>query len=895
MQIKKTSLNKSLFPPFIANNRFVLLFLMIVIIGLSFMACLWFLDKSYIVYYMEKGKNLFLSQAEQIRDSETYLQKENGLPTLSLDIPFDSLEQIKQKRVEAINTGVLLSTDEDLVNAKAILDNGATVKIEMRLKGDWVDHIESQKWSYRIHAKGDGQILGMTNFSIQSPDTRQFLYEWAYHKHLIEEGILTTRYSFINVVENGEFKGVYAIEESFTTELIESQQSRAGIILRFDEDSLWINRANFIEDSHETYNLALTQGLFMVTEMEQARIEVFQSKSVTEDPVLKEEAQTAISLLRGYQNGSLSAAQVFDIEKFGRFLAITDFWASNHATYWHNLRFYYNPVTSLLEPVAYDGDTARYPSSSLAKIFGEEAYFKDAAIRRSYAAELERLTSQEYLLELEKKLSDEITPFQSALLEEYGETLISTPWRFLESRRILMQNQIHPPFPVQGVYAIDKQGISPILTVKLNNLMILPVRILGVEIITNDQTIYIDESQLDIKGDLLQSTVYPEINFIGAEDSIPAPQANISVSLFSEQFSALQTSEINQYNAVVQISGVSETHRIPLMLDSIEQNIINRPQVLFANADDVFDQHPYLIKQDEQTIIIESGDWTVTGDLIIPEQYRLIIMPGTTLRFDEEAILLTSNRILAKGTEANPIHLTASQNHWAGIVVLSAEQKSILNYTMIENTASINREGWILTGGVTFYESPVRIFYTSFTDHIGEDALNIIHSEYELVYVKFSNSASDALDTDFSDGLIEHCSFNQIDGDAIDVSGSKTTIKDTVMTMISDKAVSAGENSIVNITGITIDTANIGIASKDLSIVNVNEIDLKHISLAGFAAYIKKPVFGPATIVGKYVMQTDVEILALVQTGSSVTLDEQPIDTQDLDVSVLYDLGILGN
>ena len=85
-----------------------------------------------------------------------------------------------------------------------------------------------------------------------------------------------------------------------------------------------------------------------------ADISSFQSGKIQLDPVLSAEAETARSLLRSFENGTLPASQVFDVRLMGRFFAISDLWAACHGTNWHNLRFYYNPITTRLEPVVFD-------------------------------------------------------------------------------------------------------------------------------------------------------------------------------------------------------------------------------------------------------------------------------------------------------------------------------------------------------------------------------------------------------------------------------------------------------------------------------------------------------------------------------------------------------------
>ena len=633
----------------------------------------------------------------------------------------------------------------------------------------------------------------------------------------------------------------------------------------------------------------------MVTGAEQANIQVFQSNSVTSNPALSEEAQTAIALLRGFQDGSLHADEVFDVDKFGLFLAISDYWGGNHATYWHNLRFYYNPVTSLLEPVAYDGDTGHYPTDELARVFSDETYFQDPQIRRAYAEQLERITTSAYLDDLISTLDPQLQQYMPALVEEYGPIMVTSPWDYLRSRRVLLIDQITPAFPVQGRYAIEQTNDGNELHISLDNLMILPVKILGVVYETENEEIKLDINQFTIDGDVLNDLPIPEITFIGDEHTDTSPEVNMSAIIDSTDAAELLDEEQPVIRAIVQISGLSKQYEIELTQDYVAQQISDRPQVLLSQAQNVIERHPFLVQQDNETLVVEQGQWDVVGDLIIPPQYQLVILPGTTLRFEENAILLLGNRILSKGTSLQPITLTAKNEHWAGMVVLNAKEKSVMEYTQIEKTASINRDGWILTGGVTFYKSPMQLYNTTFSDHIGEDALNIIHTTYKMVGVSISNSFADALDTDFSDGVLENCTFYNIGGDAIDVSGSQTTVVDSTMRLITDKAVSAGENSSITMRNITIDTATIGVVSKDLSTVEITDINLHDVSYAGFSAYIKKPVYGPASITATGVISTNVDTLALVQQENTVILDGNVMPTVALDVKTLYDLGILGN
>jgi hypothetical protein len=184
--------------------------------------------------------------------------------------------------------------------------------------------------------------------------------------------------------------------------------------------------------------------------------------------------------------------------------------------------------------------------------------------------------------------------------------------------------------------------------------------------------------------------------------------------------------------------------------------------------------------------------------------------------------------------------------------------------------------GWTLTGGVTFYESDVSIDNSLFRESRGEDALNIISSKFTLTHVDFQNTASDAFDSDFSNGQVTGGMYANIGrvgtgGDAIDTSGSEIVIEGTRFDGVSDKAISVGEQSRARISGVTVARATSGVVSKDGSLVEIDRSAIDGSSLAGLMAYTKKAEYGPARLVAD---QVDI-------TGSQ--------STDAIDVDALYD------
>ena len=232
----------------------------------------------------------------------------------------------------------------------------------------------------------------MQRFSLQAPLTRNFVSEWAFHENLIRENILTTRYDFVNVIINGDHKGVYAFEESFTEDLLESQERREGIIVRYNEDLMWtdwVNVGHFPEIGH----FWLTEGF------DKSEIIPFRGTHISRAPELTEELIAATELLYSLEHGLIPISEVLDEELWGRYYAITDLWAAGHATIWHNQRFYYNPVSGLLEPIAFDGLALplRYQNNILADLFSHEPFFNTPGVQKAYIKTLERITTPEYI------------------------------------------------------------------------------------------------------------------------------------------------------------------------------------------------------------------------------------------------------------------------------------------------------------------------------------------------------------------------------------------------------------------------------------------------------------------------------------------------------------------
>jgi len=110
-------------------------------------------------------------------------------PELNLTIEDRDLKKLRKKRTEALNRGNLITGSKDLVKAK-LKEGEKELDAQVRLKGDLLDHLQGNKWSFRIIPEKGQAWNGMQVFSVHNAASRANLLEWVFHQMLIDEDIL---------------------------------------------------------------------------------------------------------------------------------------------------------------------------------------------------------------------------------------------------------------------------------------------------------------------------------------------------------------------------------------------------------------------------------------------------------------------------------------------------------------------------------------------------------------------------------------------------------------------------------------------------------------------------------------------------------------------------------
>ena len=830
-----------------------------------------------------------------LQNQETLLSffEKNDLQSLNIDISYKSSNKIAVKRENALKIDRLIATDEDFVPAR-IHHNDRSFDVKMRLKGDLPDHWDSEKSSYRVKMKDKKNIMGMTRFSLQQPGTRGDTSQWLFLKNLQMEKLLAVDYEFVNLSVNGKKMGIYAMENHFTKEFLESQNKREGIIISFDEHRFW---SKFPPNQSNVSWASVYQA---------ADLSVRNNKEVQSSITLEQQKEIAVNLLRGLKEKKLEGHQVFDSGLMGKFLAICRIWNAEHALLTHNINFYLNPLTCLLEPIGFDGMPGVQTDSPICYFSGGRIpdnwinqVLRSPVVAESYIRHLSAFSKNSYLNKLVTTFKDQEIHLRRLLLynlifesdadiwsSNYS-LLTFDVWNMLAKRLSTIRNELNEPKPVYA-YARPLGEHSSVVEIIVRNAMTQPIEVIGFE---NGNDFVVAKACIDT----------PRKPIVSASDEniiIPIQKFG-QTSLRGDHKFILHKSMIlnkkdNSIYLQVRLLGLKNTLSLEIPLDSFHINLNELP--LFTKINEPQEKYKF-IRKEEKTFIIEAGNHHIMEDLIFPANSRVIVSSGTILSFEENSSFISRSPVIAIGSLNKPIIFTSKNKTWPGIFITGSGSESVFEHVQISNTTGVgtginpegvNRSGWTLTGGATFHKSPVKLKNCIIENSHAEDALNIFSTSFTIRNSIFKNTNSDAFDGDFSDGNVSHCVFIEIGGDALDFSGSKVVISKTTVSEVHDKGLSVGEASEIIITNCSFDRIGFGVASKDNSFVTSDNLTINEAKIAAFAAYQKKEIFGPSKIktVNHSISNTKTHFLS--QQGSTILSNGIRIAEKTFNSNTLY-------
>jgi hypothetical protein len=796
-----------------------------------------------------------------------YLKGQFSNPeSININIKHMDMEKLEYDRIKMVrwHSGVSDGVKPEFEYVSAQIGSfNKEVNVKMRLKGDRKIHYENlETASFRIKIKADNKLFGMKLFSIQKPRSRNYLGEWCFNKMMEDEGIISPRYEFINVIINGKNCGIYAMEEHYAKELIENNNNKEGPIIRFSESS-------------SVY-------------FKEATIEPFKATKWNE----KENfplAEKAINLLEAFRSNRLKISQVFDVKKMAMFFAIADLNDARHGLVTKSIRLYYNPITSRLEPIPFDGHTGTSFTFMMAAELGinpiknwtfdnDSEWFRmffndpksyDATFYKSYIQALRKLSNPEYLDNFFNNYHDEIENNLNIIYSEFPLhdnefSFGPAPYYFERDSYYTQQNNISNFLKdTKGRAFFHSFQDNSILIDIQNNHKALPYEIVSLNC---GENIFFPSEETVI----IVTSKYGEIRYPKRVKFITNKKIDTTLE-----------NRLECITVTARYPGDSETFPIEVfpwkyadkteLLKDVTRSKSDLDKVDFINVD----ENRKEIKFIKDKINLESN-------LIFPSGYNVIIEEGTVINQAKGTIILSYSPIQMIGNNNNPI-IVQSLNKaepGQGIVIMQAQNKSFFKNVEFHNLGSPIFNNWELSGSIVLFESEIELDSVIFSNNRSEDALNIIRSKFVISNSIFLDIQSDAIDIDFGEGIISSTKFTNSGNDAIDISGSNVNINQIIIDNAGDKGISVGEKSRLKGHHVKVINTEIGIACKDLSDLELSNVSINDTKV-GFTVFEKKPEYGPATININQLAIENVKIPYMIEKGSSMKVDGIYIDIID--------------
>ncbi|MFT5197437.1 MAG: hypothetical protein ACI87O_000076 [Planctomycetota bacterium] len=215
-----------------------------------------------------------------------------------------------------------------------------------------------------------------------------------------------------------------------------------------------------------------------------------------------------------------------------------------------------------------------------------------------------------------------------------------------------------------------------------------------------------------------------------------------------------------------------------------------------------------------------SGTVRVSGQETIRD--LVIIEPGTILEMEEGASRIFEGRVLAMGTQENPIIVRPADEGQApwGTLAVRGPGSSDSRFEFCQMSGGSGWKRYLAEYSSMFSihnAASVRVLDCEFRD--GKIVDDMVHAVYadDLLFKNclFERSFGDALDIDISEGRVENCEFVNSGNDSLDLMTSTVVVVDTIVIGSGDKAFSVGEGSHVIILNSLIQDCLLGAQVKD--------------------------------------------------------------------------------
>lgn len=786
--------------------------------------------------------NLLIEKIESPRIVNPY-----NPPMVNLEIGEEWLGELEKRRADAISTGILIESESEWTEGR-ILQSNEEVPLELRLKGDWLDIMRTDKWAFRVKTKKSYSWNGLQRFTLETPSVKNYLREWLFHKFLQQEDIIAPRYDFVKVQLNNKNAGVYAYEEHFDRPLLEYNNRENGPILKFSDEAYWLNLRREVSGFGEKGNRQFIQNF------EVSQVQPFRQDLTQTNVALGNQFTIAKDLMYQYKHNLRPADEIFDVDKMAKFYAITDVMQAYHGMIWHNQRFYYNPKSARIEPIGFDGFGSKVKPWRDKPFIGYLVYnadfkddglyvnlFKNEAFVKAYFGYLYNYTDYQFLADVLASLESDLRQ-RELFIQRDSASYSFDEKDILDNARHIRSYLI--PFNNQSVQAFTQGFSGNAKQVKITNYHGIPLEVVG-----------FGNSALNVRDELET----PKVLEVNLPNQLP---------------------EYVTFKVGQDVSHVF--YRIPT-IDSVFNSALQPwsavrkqtpEQELYAQAN--VQNNPYYTVSG-RNILFKKGTYTVNKNIVIPKGYKVNFQAGVKLNMVGGSIFLSKSPVFMAGTKAEPIEITSSDNRGNGFSVLQTTGKSTLSYVTFKNLNTLSYKGWELSGSVTFYEADVWIENCTFQNNNATSALNVVRSDFEITRSTFLGNIRQDIDLAYGKGEISYSIFNNTGGSAIDIKSCIAKVTEVDITGSQEYGISAADGSQVKINSSKVSKSTTAVASKGSSVVDISYIEIRNCQ-RGFTIFKGKPELGSSEINVEKYQATGFKYLHSIEPGSILRLPEKTIN-----------------
>ena len=779
---------------------------------------------------------------------------------------------VDEKDIELLESDLPASARLQFIQSHIKIDKPEFLgEAQFRYRGGLPMHWLYDKKSYRVKLAPYNTYRGERQFNLVNPTTIQTIIDWISYDMARSIGLLTPEYFPARVFINNEYNGLHFFLSKIDESFLRKNKRMPGSIYSGDTKLI-------INPYLKTYRK--TNTLFDNADGTPAmwnddRLWQKDASRNVESSDNREDIQMFIRIVNDVS--SIEFMQVFDTyfdkKKFYLFWGLDKLVGSYHHDLFHNHKIYFDPYKGKFEPIEWDlrfwtKNDVELPVTPL---------FKQILLNPILKHEFDSVNHELWKKFTINSVTDMIDDANKTIIPE----LEADPYRQQPDAAnrhfginmtlpFSMEEYVDAIEQLKQAYKLRHKYIEQQLSFSAGNYLVkeqseeqieITIAIDGNSPVDFDPWSIIPESShedFEIFR-IYQDKTFPVLNNGELDRLYPGVAVNKEPEL--EKLSSLQIAVFGLESYAPSplyyrylIKGKNSQDLVKSNGLAVRNAITSNPVTIEEVEDMPGDNetqslHPWqslLLRDSINKNIILSGEINVTEDLVFTGEQKVTILPGTVFTLSKGSSIFFYGEITAKGTAELPVKFEAkdSSEPWGSIVIHG--QKASGSYLSHINVSG----GSIAKRNLVYYPGQLNIHdVDSFQlDHchisnnsIGDDALHVAYSSGKIQDCEFNNTAFDALDMDIVDVTVSDSKFFNIGNDAIDLMNSKIMINNVNIIGAGDKCISIGEASQVTILNSQLENCQMGIAVKDQSIAQLENIEFLIEPGKAIALYRKNP------------------------------------------------------